>query len=140
MKREIPCIRDLYLIPGTFGSHVVMNLETDDRGEVRRALTHALSFTHVKKAIAVNTDVNVSDDQEVEWALTTRFQADKDLIIIQNLRGQPIDPSSGEGFRTTKIGIDATRPKKEGFEKVGIPEDVKNRLAPILKKLKQGKE
>jgi 2,5-furandicarboxylate decarboxylase 1 len=140
MKREIPSIREMYLIPGTFGSHVVMSLETDDRGEVRRALTHALSFTNVKKAIAVNTDVNVSDDQEVEWALTTRFQADKDLIIIPGLRGQPIDPSSGEGFRTTKIGIDATRPQKQGFEKVGTPDDVKKRLAPILKKLKQGKE
>src|SRR4030043_220674 len=140
MKREIPCIREMHLIPGTFGSHVVMSLETDDRGEVRRALTHALSFTHVKKAIAVNTDVNVSDDQEVEWALTTRFQADKDLLVITDLRGQPIDPSSREGFRTTKIGIDATRPKKEGFEKVDVPESVKIRLAPLLKKFKQGKE
>jgi 2,5-furandicarboxylate decarboxylase 1 len=139
MKKELSCVREIHLIPGTFGSHVVMSLETDDRGEVRKALTLALSFTHVKKAIAVNTDVNVHDDQEVEWALATRFQADRDLIVITDLRGQPIDPSSREGFRTTKIGIDATRPQKEGFEKVDIPGGVKIRLAPIIKKLKQGK-
>jgi 2,5-furandicarboxylate decarboxylase 1 len=98
----------------------------------------ALSFTSVKKAVMVDVDVNPEDDQEVEWALATRFQADRDLIVIPDLRGQPIDPSSrwtGEGFLTTKMGLDATRPKKEGFEKVDVPEDVKRRLSPVLKNL-----
>jgi 2,5-furandicarboxylate decarboxylase 1 len=140
MKRELPFVREIHLIPGTFGSHVVMSLETDDRGEVRRALTHALSFVNIKKAITVNTDVNVYDAQEVEWALATRFQGERDLILIPDLRGQPIDPSSREGFRTTKLGIDATRPRKEGFEKVDVPDEVKVRLAPIFKDLKKGKE
>lgn len=135
----IPCVRDIHLVPGTFGSHVVMSLETDDRGEIRRALTHALSFTHTKKVIAVNTDVDVSDDQEVEWALATRFQGEKDLIVIPGLRGQPIDPSSGEGFLTTKIGMDATRPRKDGFEKVDVPEGTKKQLASMLSRLR-GKE
>jgi 2,5-furandicarboxylate decarboxylase 1 len=72
----------------------------------------------------------------VEWALATRFQADKDLMILPDLRGQPIDPSSREGFLTTKLGLDATRPKKEGFEKVDVPQDVKRRLSPVLKDLK----
>jgi 2,5-furandicarboxylate decarboxylase 1 len=139
MKVGVPCVRDIHLVPGTFGSHAVMSLETDDQGEVRRALTFALSFINVKKAIAVNTDVNVYDDQEVEWAMATRFQGERDLIIIPDLRGQPIDPSSREGFRTTKIGIDATRPRNEGFEKVDVPEGVKARLTPILKNLKKGR-
>jgi 2,5-furandicarboxylate decarboxylase 1 len=72
----------------------------------------------------------------VEWALATRFQADKDVMIIPDLRGQPIDPSSGAGFLTTKMGLDATRPKKAGFEKVDVPEDVKRRLSRVLKDLK----
>jgi 2,5-furandicarboxylate decarboxylase 1 len=138
MRKEIPSLRQVYLVPMTFGSHVVMSMDTDHKGEIRRALTLALSFTMVKKAVVVDVDVDPQDDQEVEWALATRFQADRDLIIIPELRGQPIDPSSrwtGEGFVTTKIGLDATRPKKEGFEKVDVPEEVKRRLSPVLKNL-----
>jgi 3-polyprenyl-4-hydroxybenzoate decarboxylase len=80
--------------------------------------------------------VEVEDDHEVEWAIATRFQGDRDLIIIPDVRGQPIDPSSKEGFLTTKIGMDATRPKKEGFEKVDVPVEVKQRLASMLNNLK----
>ena len=138
MRKEIPSLRQIHLVPMTFGSHVVMSMDTDHKGEIRRALTLALSFTSVKKAVVVDVDVDPQDDQEVEWALATRFQADRDLIVIPELRGQPIDPSSrwtGEGFLTTKMGLDATRPKKEGFEKVDVPEEVKLRLSPVLKDL-----
>ena len=138
MRREIPSLRRIHLVPMTFGSHVVMSIDSDHKGEIRRALALALSFTSVKKAVMVDGDVDPEDAQEVEWALATRFQADRDLIVIPELRGQPIDPSSrwtGEGFLTTKMGLDATRPKKEGFEKVDVPEDVKRRLSPVLKDL-----
>ncbi len=138
MRKEIPSLRNIHLVPMTFGSHVVMSMDTDHKGEIRRALTLALSFVMVKKAVVVDADVNPQDDQEVEWALATRFQADRDLIVIPELRGQPIDPSSrwtGEGFLTTKMGLDATRPRKEGFEKVDVPEEVRRRLSPVLKDL-----
>ena len=138
MRKEIPSLRQIHLVPMTFGSHVVMSIDSDHKGEIRRALTLALSFTSVKKAVVVDGDVDPEDAQEVEWALATRFQADRDLIVIPELRGQPIDPSSrwtGEGFLTTKMGLDATRPKKEGFEKVDVPEEVKRRLSPVLKDL-----
>lgn len=139
MRREIPSLRRIHLVPMTFGSHVVMSIDTDHKGEIRRALTLALSFTSVKKAIVVDIDVDPEDDQEVEWALATRFQADRDLIVIPELRSQPIDPSAqwtGEGFLSAKMGLDATRPKKEGFEKVDVPEEVKRRLSAVLKDLK----
>lgn len=138
MRSAIPSLRRIHLAPMTFGSHIVMSIDSENKGEIRRALTLALSFTSVKKAVVVDVDVDPEDDQEVEWALATRFQADRDLIVIPELRGQPIDPSSrwtGEGFLTTKMGLDATRPKKDGFEKVDVPEEVKRRLSPFLKDL-----
>lgn len=137
MKREIPSLKQIHLIPGTFGSHAVMSIGTDQKGEVRRALTLALSFPNIKKAIIVDEDVDPEDGQEVEWAMATRFQGERDLILVPDVRGQPIDPSSKEGFVTTKIGMDATRPKKEGFEKVDVPKEVKSRLASMLKNLKR---
>ncbi len=137
MKREILSLQKVHLIPKTFGSHAVMSIDTDNKGEIRRALTLALSFPNIKKAVVVDTDVDPEDLREVEWAVATRFQGDRDLIVIPDLRGQPIDPSSREGFLTAKIGVDATRPKREGFEKVDVPEEVKDRLAPLLKDLRQ---
>ena len=137
MKKDFPSIQKIYMIPKTFGSYVVMSMESDNRGEIRRALTSALSFTNVKKAVIVDGDVEVEDDHEVEWSIATRFQGERDLIIIPDVRGQPIDPSSKEGFLTTKIGMDATRPKKDGFEKVDVPEEIKKRLAPMLSQLRR---
>jgi UbiD family decarboxylase len=87
-----------------------MSIDSDNKGEIRRALTLALSFSNIKKAVIVDVDVDPEDNHEVEWAMATRFQGDRDLIIIPDVRGQPIDPSSREGFLTTKIGIDATKP------------------------------
>lgn len=139
MRREVPSLRRIHLVPMTFGSHVVMSIDSDHKGEIRRALMLALSFTGVKKAVMVDVDVNPEDGQEVEWALATRFQADRDLIVIPELRSQPIDPSAtwtGEGFLTAKMGLDATRPKKEGFEKVDVPDRVKRRLSGVLKDMK----
>lgn len=139
MKREIPSLREIRLVPRTFGSHAVISLDTENRGEIRRALLLALSFTNIKMVVAVNTDIDIYDDQELQWALSTRFQADKDLIVMTNLRGQPIDPSSSEGFLTAKMGLDATKPRSAGFEKVGVPEAVKKRITPLLQKFIKGR-
>jgi len=61
----------------------------------------------------------------VEYALATRFQADKDLIIIKKVRGSSLDPSSDQkNLLTTKMGIDATKPfskPADGFEIAKIP-------------------
>jgi len=45
----------------------------------------------------------------VEWAIATRFQADRGLVVLHDVRGSSIDPSARDGF-TSKIGIDATKP------------------------------
>ena len=137
MKKEIPSILDVHFVPGTFGAHAVISMDNPNKGEIRCALTMALSFSNIKQVVVVDGDVNPRDYLEVEWALTTRCQPDKDTIIIPSLRGQPIDPSSGEGFATAKVGIDATRPRKEGFEKVGFPEAVQKKVASIINKLEK---
>jgi 2,5-furandicarboxylate decarboxylase 1 len=137
LKREFPSLLDTHLIPGTSGSHLVMSMESDDRGEIRRAVTMALTFPNVKKAVIVNGDVDVRNPLEVEWAVATRFQADRDLIVLSGLKGQPIDPSSGAGFITSKVGIDATRPNAKDFEKIRFPDGIQSRLPYIINSLKK---
>jgi len=142
LKKEFPSLVGIHFVPGTFGSHIVMAMRPSVRGEIRRALTSAISFANVKKAVIVDEDVNIHDPLEVEWAMATRCQADRDAIIISDLKGQPIDPSCdltpGKGFLTAKMGIDATKPDPEGFQKISFPDDVQNRLDQIIIELKKG--
>jgi len=74
----------------------------------------------------VDEDINIYDQNDVEWAIATRFQADKAAVILPNQRGSSLDPSGdlteGKKARTCKMGLDATIPFKEtgkGFEKEG---------------------
>lgn len=69
--------------------------------------------------------------------MATRFQADKDLIIIRNVRGSSLDPSSDQKkLQTAKMGIDATRStskRPEGFEIAKIPNIDKIKLEKYFK-------
>jgi UbiD family decarboxylase len=62
----------------------------------------------MKRGVIVDEDVDLYDDRDVEWALATRFQADRDLVVIEGAKGSSIDPSAGE--TTAKMGLDATKP------------------------------
>ena len=53
-------------------------------------------------------DIDISDPKRVEWALMTRWHADKDTIIMSGQRGSSLDPSRAEDGVTSKIGMDAT--------------------------------
>ena len=131
-------MRDLHFVADTCGSHIVMSTSSTDRGENRRALTMALSFSNIKKAVIVDGDVDIRNPLEVEWAMATRFQADRDLIVLSDVKGQPIDPSAGPEFISSKIGVDATKPDTENFERIDFPPEVKNNLTSIINELNQG--
>jgi len=63
----------------------------------------------VKQVTVVDLDVNIDDPHEIEWAVATRFQADRDLLVVSGAQGSKLDPSSKEGV-SAKMGIDATKP------------------------------
>jgi len=70
----------------------------------------------MKRVVVVDTDIDIYDDRDVEWALATRFQADRGMLKVKGARGSSLDPSA-EGT-TTKLGLDATKPLGgEGFDK-----------------------
>ncbi|HXV66641.1 MAG TPA: UbiD family decarboxylase [Nitrosopumilaceae archaeon] len=79
----------------------------------------------LKMVTIVDDDIDPNDPVSVEYALATRFQADRDLLILKNVRGSSLDPSSDQKkLKTAKLGIDATKSlskRKEGFEIAKIP-------------------
>ncbi len=106
--------------------HAVVQVRGRDEGEPRRIIERAfLVHRSLKQVTVVDGDIDPGSAERVEYALATRFQADRDLVVTEDVRGSSLDPSSDqERLRTAKVGIDATRPlskRPEGFEVARIP-------------------
>jgi 2,5-furandicarboxylate decarboxylase 1 len=104
--------------------HAVISIRKQP-GEGKNALLAALSVMDLKHVVVVDDDIDVFDPAEVEWAIATRVQGDRDVMVIGNARAKPLDPSlpQGSGVVPTgaKIGIDATIPEgipKEHYERI----------------------
>lgn len=66
-----------------------------DEGRQRQAALLAFSaFPELKQVILVDEDVDIFDTNDVLWAMTTRMQADVDIVTIPGVRCHPLDPSN----------------------------------------------
>jgi UbiD family decarboxylase len=118
--------KDVYITPGGCSwLHAVVQIKKKNPDDGRKAIEAAFrGHSSLKHCIVVDDDINIYDPNEVEWAIATRFQADKNAIILPNQPGSSLDPSGdlseGKKARTCKMGLDATKPlekKEKGFEK-----------------------
>jgi len=90
--------------------HGVISIKKNSPGEAKNVILSALAaHPSMKHVIVVDDDIDIFNPVEVEYAIATRFQGDRDLIIIKGAKGSSLDPSSKKGGVTTKLGIDATR-------------------------------
>lgn len=136
LKQMVPALQAIHFAAGTCSFHAVASVKEGAPEEVRRLMALVLNMDpRVKQITVVDDDVNIYDMKEVQWALATRFQADRDLLLLTGLKGYVIDPSLGPDGVTAKLGFDAT---KKGhalskFEKITIPEKSMARVAESLK-------
>jgi UbiD family decarboxylase len=80
-------------------------------GEARNAIAAVLGSTgDVKHVFVVDPDVDVFSHEQLEWALATRFQADRDLVVASGFRAVPLDPSLQGQRAGAKVGFDLTMP------------------------------
>ena len=109
---------------GTYRHHAVVSIKKRAENEGRNVILALLSLgIGLKQVIVVDEDIDPFDPMQVDWAMATRFQADKDAIIIPRIACSTLDPSCPEPRVTAGLGIDATAPMKDRwrFEKVEIP-------------------
>jgi 2,5-furandicarboxylate decarboxylase 1 len=104
--------------------HAVISIKKHP-GEAKNALLAALSVMDLKHVVVVDDDIDVFDPMDVEWAIATRVQGDRDIMIVTNARAKPLDPSLPQGFGVVptgaKVGIDATIPEgipREHYERI----------------------
>jgi 2,5-furandicarboxylate decarboxylase 1 len=95
--------------------HIIASIKKQP-GDGKNAIMALLSIADIKHVTIVDADIDVFDPVDVEWAIATRVQADRDVIIVSNARSKPLDPSlppplHGKIPTTAKMGIDATIPE-----------------------------
>jgi len=111
VSRAVPHVKAVRLTEGGCAwLHGVVSIRKQHQGDGKNAIMAAFgAHTSMKQVTIVDEDIDVYDDRDVEWAVATRFQADRGLVVLHGVRGSSIDPSSQDGF-TSKLGIDATKP------------------------------
>lgn len=101
--------------------HAYISLRKTAEGQARHALMLLLGLdNYIKFAVAVDQDVNVHDEQEVLWAMATRFQADTDMFMVPKVFCNRLDPSSVDGM-SAKLAIDATAPLDAEVQRTALP-------------------
>jgi len=125
---------DADLAPGTAGFNAVIAVRGCARSEVRRLIMLALSLDRrLKSVTVVDDDVDIRDPREVAWALATRFQPERDTIVLSATEAYVIDPSAAESG--SKIGFAATRGSGPRFDKVTLHPDAVRKARALLARL-----
>ena len=107
VRAMVPSVRQVR-VPSPFTCFV--SIEQRLTGQAKNAILSVLGADlYMKRVVVVDHDVDVFNDRQVNWAIATRCQPDRDIAIITNARGSDLDPSTAgnDGF-TSKWGVDAT--------------------------------
>lgn len=123
--------------------NVRISLKQRVPGEAQNAIAAAFGcLANVKNVFVVDPDIDINSDAEMDWALATRFQADRDLTVVNNMRALPLDPSLDPGKRIgAKAGFDLTVPfGRSGIDSFvpEIPTYATPRFASIRAALEDG--
>jgi UbiD family decarboxylase len=128
VRAAVPSTRAVR-IPAPFTAY--LSIEKRVEGQSMNAILGALgSEMYLKRVVVVDHDVDIFNDFRVQWAIGTRCQPDRDLLVVPNARGSDLDPSSRPDGFTSKIGIDATaKPTLDQFADCNqIPPEVMERV------------
>ena len=150
LQRSFTNVLDVHLsVGGVARYHLYVKMKKRREGEPKNVILGAFGGHYdIKQVIVVDDDVDVHDPKEVEWAVATRFQADRDLVVISGAQGSILDPSTTvrssdietpahlQGI-SAKMGLDATKPLTSGghvFTRVRIPGEKEVDLEKVIDK------
>jgi len=140
VRRTFPSVKDVHLALGGVGRyHLYVQMRARHRGEAKNVIMACFAAHYdIKHVVVVDEDVDIHDPRSVEWAVATRFQADRDLIVIGGAQGSKLDPSTDDGYGA-KMGMDATVPigaPEFRFTRIHVPGqddiDLNSRIDPAV--------
>lgn len=127
VNKVVKCL-DVNINPGGCSwLHAIVQIEKRAEDDGMKAIQAAFAgHRSCKHVFVVDSDIDIYDPLSVEWAMATRFQGDRQMMVLPREQGSSLDPSSEpETHNTTKIGFDLTKPLKaqgKNFEKSFFPE------------------
>lgn len=115
VSKVVNCKNVLVTMGGGSWLHGVVQIEKKHPDDGKKAIEAAFNgHKSMKHVVIVDENVDIYNPNAIEWAIATRFQGDKDLIIKPDQPGSSLDPSgkheTGKKTLTTKVGVDATIP------------------------------
>jgi 2,5-furandicarboxylate decarboxylase 1 len=131
LKEVVPTLKALNYPKSGTHFHAYISLEKTAEGQARHALMLLFGLdSYIKLAIAVDEDIDIFNEEEVLWAVATRFQADTDMFVVPKVICNKLDPSSIDGM-SAKLGIDATEPLEWDVQRTSLPTE----MAQIVKRI-----
>jgi 2,5-furandicarboxylate decarboxylase 1 len=111
LQMIFPNVRNVHLSMGGTGRfHLYVQIQKRMEGEAKNILLASMAqHFDFKQVMVVDEDIDIFDPLDLEWAMATRFQADRDLLIVSGAQCSKLDPAAQDGFGA-KLGIDATKP------------------------------
>ncbi len=131
IKGVVPGVRAVHLPTSAVGRfHCYISIDKRVDGESKQAALIALGeCDFVKHVFVVDADVDPFREEEVLWAVATRVQADEDVDVIKNVKGNTLDPSQRDDIMGAKMIVDATKPVRRPFEsRIQVPDDAMRRV------------
>ncbi len=128
VRAMVPTVKAVR-VPAPFTCYVA--IEQRISGQAKNAILAVLGADlYMKRVVVMDHDVDIFDDRQVNWAIATRCQPDRDIAIVTNTRGSDLDPSTKEDGNTAKWGVDATaKPSLASFTpRHRIPKEVWQRI------------
>lgn len=134
-----PSVTNVHLpLSASARMHAYISMHKIADGEPHIAAFNLLSYNPATKHVwVVDEDIDVTNEADVMWALSSRFQADKDLVVINNSLGGWLNPPTyayrrdEKGALETKLIFDCTRPMKSNFpQPTRVPPEVRDRMHP----------
>lgn len=127
VNQVVRCL-DVHVNPGGCSwLHAIIQIDKQSEEDGKKAIAAAFAgHTSAKHVFVVDADIDIYDPLQVEWALATRFQGDRDLLLQGRERGSSLDPSAEPGtYLTAKLGFDCTMPlhtQGKDFKRAPFPQ------------------
>ena len=135
LRQAMPNVRALNLPKNGCHFHAYVSIQDPLPGQAKQLAMLLFGLDkYLKLVVAVDSDIDVFDEERVWWACATRFQADRDLFQVNGVLCNALDPSS-QGGVAAKLCLDATCPP--GFEgkPISLPPEVRAQAQAMLKEV-----
>jgi UbiD family decarboxylase len=130
VRQTVPTVKNVCMpVSGNCRFHAYISIAKRTPGQAKNAIFAAFATDMLlKHVVVVDEGIDVFDEEQVLWAVSNRFQADRGLVVIPNAQGSELDPSAGPGGINTKMGIDATKPLTGFAPELRVPDEIMKKI------------